>query len=73
MTVGALWVQRDFYAEAIAFFTPLRPSNPCTARLVPAFQPCGLGRGNRARPLRRASCSSDDPLGVHQYAVGGAS
>ena len=32
MTVGALWVQRDFYAEAIAFFTPLRPSNPCTAR-----------------------------------------
>ena len=39
-----------FYAEAIAFFTPLRPSNPCTARPVPAFQPCGLGRG---RPRRR--------------------
>ena len=32
MTVGALWVQRDFYAEAIAFFTPLRPSSTCTAR-----------------------------------------
>ena len=29
---------------------------------------CGHGRGNRARPLRRAPCPSFDPLAVYIYA-----